>query len=409
MNQLDIIIPTFSNPQQYLSCLGSLVQNNSMFGNTHIITVNNGSKELESKVNLQKHGHMITTGENLGWERGLVRGLEDSKSPFVMFLNDDTYFPISSCDWENRLLAHFKDPKVGAVGPSSNVVMGPQSIFANINAFRYEATFLIGFAMIVRRSALDEVGGIDTGLPGGDDIDLSIRLRKAGYMLIGDKTVFVYHHGFQTGQKVHGSDWNSQRMTEATNTALIKKHGFKWWFQTLHGFFDEPVIEKIPDIEKDNVAKYILPSDKVLEVGCGGDKTVSWSVGVDKIPTGEDIAELYTAPNCVADIVANIEDNIPVEDGSFDKVIARHVFEHCLDIVSAIKNCSKALKVGGDIIVASPNQSTVNTIPLNLEHVHGFTKTSLHNLMAICGLMEIESRDSLDKQNFLAVYRKVGA
>jgi hypothetical protein len=119
---------------------------------------------------------------------------------------------------------------VAAAGPSSNMVAGPQSTTQQLPEPRYLARYLIGFCLLVRRSALDQVGGIDTTLPGGDDIDLSIRLRAAGYTLVCDRSSFVYHYGFRTGVRVHGDHtrpggWNSQQMIEATQNALIAKHG----------------------------------------------------------------------------------------------------------------------------------------------------------------------------------------
>ena len=54
---------------------------------------------------------------------------------------------------------------------------------------------------------------------------------------------FVYHHGLVTGNKVHGDStarrgWNSPQMTEDTNFAIIRKHGFKAWLKTIR---DKPI------------------------------------------------------------------------------------------------------------------------------------------------------------------------
>ncbi len=115
-----------------------------------------------------------------------------------------------------------------------------QNIFATVPFRVYAARFLIGFCVLVRRSVLDKVGGIDNSLPGGDDLDLSMRLRSAGYKLIVDRDVFVFHHGFKTGNRVYGDvnepgGWNSYEFLEKTNFALIRKHGFKAWYETMHG------------------------------------------------------------------------------------------------------------------------------------------------------------------------------
>ena len=181
---------------------------------------------------------LIQCEKNLGWEGGLKRGLEVSKAPFVIFMNDDTFVPHHQKDWMSRLVSRFKDTRVGAVGPSSNVVMGMQNIF-NINlATVFNAKFLIGFCMMVKREALDKVGGVDDTLPGGDDIYLSIRLRKAGYTLNVEQRVFVYHHGFKTGERVHRGYWNSNEMQEKTSSVSLRT-GKRLGFGTNSNYEDD--------------------------------------------------------------------------------------------------------------------------------------------------------------------------
>ena len=63
---------------------------------------------------------------------------------------------------------------------------------------------------------------MDAKLPGGDDFDVSIRLRNAGYKLLIDPQSFLVHYGFKTGQRVHGGPdirggWNSPKMTDMTH------------------------------------------------------------------------------------------------------------------------------------------------------------------------------------------------
>jgi hypothetical protein len=147
----------------------------------------------------------------------------------VLFLNDDTVFMPKYRDWLARLVADLEDWSVGAAGPSSNYVSGAQSITQALPMVRLSARFLIGFCMLVRRSALDRVGGITLD-SGADDIDLSIRLRQAGYALICDRTTFVYHYGARTGERVCGSvfgpgGWYSVEKMAAARAWLIDRHG----------------------------------------------------------------------------------------------------------------------------------------------------------------------------------------
>jgi cellulose synthase/poly-beta-1,6-N-acetylglucosamine synthase-like glycosyltransferase len=156
-----------------------------------------------------------------------------------MFANDDIFVPISSTMWLHNMARVLQQyPGVGAVGPASNCVMGLQNIWSASSELYQDVPFLVGFCMMVRRKALDEVGGLDESFNTGDDIDLSIRLRSGGYSLINARDTFVYHHGFQTGEMLYGKPdqpggWNSLQMTEETNDHLIQKHGFKKWWRTM--------------------------------------------------------------------------------------------------------------------------------------------------------------------------------
>lgn len=224
-----IVIPTWDNPQYLYPCVSSLLKT----CDATIYVVNNGSAEYLTGLK-DPRVWVLQQESNLGWEGGLKAGIKASSEDLILLLNDDTFIPPSSEGWLDTLTAHFSDPKVSAVGPSSNCVMGIQNIFMNGTPNVVPVNFLIGFCMMVRRSALEECGGIDDTLPGGDDLDLSIRLRKCGYRLVCDKNAFVYHHGFKTGERVNGGPdvvggWNSVEMLEKTNFALIVKHGLKEW------------------------------------------------------------------------------------------------------------------------------------------------------------------------------------
>jgi GT2 family glycosyltransferase len=223
-----IIIPTMDNRAYLEPCLKSL-RENTTHATYRVYVVNNGAPNSCDWIT-GPHISIIQCGENIGWERALQRGLDITTKPLVLFLNDDVLFLRNKTDWLAHLIADLDNPHVAAAGPSSNLVAGPQSTTAQYPAPRYSARYLIGFCMLVRRSALDAVGGIDPTLPGGDDIDLSIRLRQAGYTLVCDRRAFVYHYGYRTGHRVHGErtvpgGWNSPQMVEKTTGALISKHG----------------------------------------------------------------------------------------------------------------------------------------------------------------------------------------
>lgn len=231
-SMVDIIIPTFNTPECLVQAVSSLCVTSAAVP-IRILVINNGNPESVECVRGIKRSlasfEIIQADRNLGWEGGLKLGLAHSTSPYVVFSNDDVFAPPCAYDWLVKMLRFFeKNPRIGAIGPSSNYVMGQQSIFVPSPAVVVNVPFLIGFFIMLRRRALDEAGGVDDSMPyHGDDIDLSIRLRKAGWDLVMDKSIFMWHYGSKTGEREFGKEWNSGSMYEKTLHGLIRKHGLK--------------------------------------------------------------------------------------------------------------------------------------------------------------------------------------
>ena len=252
MSDVAIIIPTMDNRVYLEPCLRSLLANTRGV-HYRVYVINNGTQDSCAWVeDYDSHIELLQANTNIGWERGLQFGLDSSHEPLALFLNDDVLFLRTQANWLSQLVADLDDPHVAAAGPASNMVAGPQSTaYAPPGVTnRYLARYLIGFCMLVRRSALDQVGGVDTTLPGGDDIDLSIRLRAAGYTLVCDRRSFVYHYGFRTGERVHGTPavpggWNSREMIDRTANALRAKHGDVAFN---HAWRNDPLGEYIPQV-----------------------------------------------------------------------------------------------------------------------------------------------------------------
>lgn len=389
---VSIIIPTWNNYQYLSSCLSSLLATNIPSNLIHIYVVNNGEKESCDFIGDNEFITVLNSQKgNLGWEGGLKLGLENSNGEYVMFLNDDVYVPTSSMYWVSKLLAHFRNPKVGAVGPSTNVVMGVQNIFQTIHSNYLVVPYLIGFCLLTKRSILEEVGGIDDTLPGGDDLDLSIRLKDKGYQLIADRSVFIYHHGFKTGERIHGGaekpfGWNSYEFKEKTDFALIRKHGFRKWYETIIGQSRGTVDFKEEDKEGNEIRK-LVDDGIIVELGCGGNKTIENAIGIDLVPKGEKISSLGGIRTQVsqADIVADVSSPLPFQDNYIDILIARHLLEHLIDNITVLFDWFNKLKSGGKLILALPDEEKNRTIPMNIEHKHAYTKKTIRNLLEAIG------------------------
>lgn len=414
-NACTIIIPTYNNPNFVVSCVNSILTHTISRETMKIVVVNNGTREIEDYMTKHPLLQIVHAEKNLGWEGGLKLGLQYADTEFVCFMNDDTYIPYASNLWLLRCLSEFRNKDVAAVGPTSNVVRGAQNIF--LDQFTgYQAPFapfLIGFCVFVRKSDLEAAGGIDETLPGGDDFDLSIRLKKLGKKLVICRDVFVYHHGFKTGERVRGTPdkpggWNSQEMTENTNISLIRKHGFKEFIDCNFGALEIPENARQPSRENElEVVKKFIKPGTIYDFGCGASKTVPEAIGVDRVPGGEVIPNLAGA-KCVAEITADVSEDVPVPDGSADTIITRHILEHVIDPIDVLKKWSKKLKSDGRLVISVPDERIGLTIPMNPEHRHAFTPSSLRNLAGLVGLKEVGFSDDYNGISFTIALEKNG-
>ncbi len=415
-HQVDIIIPTYDNPSFLGPCVNSILAHTQSRENLRIIIVNNGSKEIENLITRHPFITFVHAGKNLGWEGGLKLGLEHSKSPVVCFMNDDTYVPYASSLWLAKCLSEFRNPHVAAVGPSTNVVRGYQNIFLDQTAGYYApyASLLIGFCIFVRRSDLEAAGGIDDALPGGDDLDLSIRLRKLGKKLVICRDVFVFHHGFKTGERVRGGPdrpggWNSKEMTDITNHALIKKHGLKVFLECNNGGLQSPDSMVEPSRENEiSVVKGFIKPGVIYDLGCGASKTVPEAIGIDRVPMGDPIPYLEGSKSC-ADLVGDVDRSIPVPDQSADTIITRHILEHVIDTVDTLKMWITKLKLDGRLIISVPDERITASIPMNPEHRHAFTPDSLKAIVELLGMKQVAMKDDYNGISFTSVFEKNGA
>lgn len=414
MRLIDIIVPTWNNPEFLNPCVESIASTGILRDMARLLIVNNGNQNVEAFVNKTPNVEVLKPGQNLGWERGLKFGLGHSDAPFVVFQNDDTHIPAANSNFYLQLLRNFEDPAVAAVGPTTTVAAGWHSIFRHpaLHSAHY-VPFLIFFTVMIRRGHYDAVDGIDADCPGGDDIDLSMRLRQAGKKLIVDPRAFLIHHGFKSGTRLRGDHtvkggWNSQEMQDETNRWLIRKHGFMQFIGTMQSTA-EPIglAHEAIDREGDTVREYVRDADeKILELGCGFRKTVERAVGVDRVARGEEIPHVRGSGS-VADVEADVSQKLPFPDNSQDLVIARHILEHCVDSVETLRNWNRVLKIGGRLLVAVPNQELGNTIPMNPEHVHAFTPTALQNLLEQMGFKHVATGDPKNGVSFVGCYEKV--
>lgn len=223
-----VLLVSMDNRAYLDRCIRSLLCHTSGV-DYHIYLVNTGKARSCDWV-VHPDVTVLEADDDTSWVGGLVVGARHTHAPYLLFLNDDVLIPPADPLWLRRLVERMDDPAVGAVGPCSNVVSGPQSLLEMDVPLVYVARYLISFCCLVRATALENSGGLDPALTDADDLDYSIRLRRAGYTLVGDRGVYVHHHGFVTGTRLHGprekaGGYNSPDWAARNLDLLRRKHG----------------------------------------------------------------------------------------------------------------------------------------------------------------------------------------
>lgn len=175
-----------------------------------VVVVDDGSMDADAIAGLSEGRgarlgrHTASRGpaaaRNTGW-RAVGTGL-------VAFVDSDAIPDPGSLE---ALAAHFADPLVGALAPRIEPTVPAPSVGRAIG--RYAAShspldlgplpavvrpgsrvsFVPTVTLVVRRTALEEVGGFDEALRYGEDVDLVWRLADAGWRVRYDPSVVVTH------------------------------------------------------------------------------------------------------------------------------------------------------------------------------------------------------------------------
>ena len=397
---LTIAIPTCDNFKQLVDCLYTLT-----FYQEYpfkIVVINNGSsldpdgndfEETLRKHIVYPHLKVLTPGLNLGWQGAINKAfVEECDTRLFVMMNDDLVFLPFQSLLLRQLCNYFKFDEIGAVGPCSNFVAGAQNLWRHGLPKLFCTTLLIGFCMIIRSDLFSKIGGLDEGMPGGDDLDLSILIRKSGFKLLIDRTCYVHHIGCQTGERLNSGWWNSLDHQEEANNHLIRKHGVRLWYETLQAAVMpfEP-LTVTSDVEGDLIREWLGDDKDGIDVGVGHNKTIEGSIGVDSVPKGTyGMAGGRKFDRSIADICAPAE-NLPFEDGSKNWVICRHVLEHIVDPIPALKEFMRVLRPGGRLLIVCPNQDAAVTILMDWSHVHGYSPSAIQNLLEMTGFKVVRS------------------
>lgn len=253
--QLSVIIVNY-NVRYFLEhCLTSVVAASSNCS-VEIIVVDNNSSDDSVSLITKKFPQVILIAnlENVGFARANNLGVKKATGEYILYLNPDTIVP-EDC-FEQCLQYLAANPEVGALGcrlidgkgqflpeskrgfPSAAVafykISGLSGLFPKSKRFNQyhigylpehslnDVDVLAGCFMFCQRKVIDEVGGFDEDyFMYGEDIDLSYKIKKAGYRNIYFPKVTVIHY---KGESTSKGSMNYVKMFYKAMIIFARKH-----------------------------------------------------------------------------------------------------------------------------------------------------------------------------------------
>lgn len=102
----------------------------------------------------------------------------------------------------------------------------------------------------------------------------------------------------------------------------------------------------------------LAPAARVLEIGCGGGGLLKHLGECGASAVGiETSQQALTAARTRGFQLVHVGQShaLPFCAGSFDAILGQHVVEHLPDVPAMLSECSRVLKPGGRLVLATPN------------------------------------------------------
>ena len=210
MVSVSVIIPTYNRKNELEQLLGSLARQTLPAGSFEVIVVDDGSGDGTEEW-LREHKHRF--GFSLSWFAqarggpGAARNLGMEKAAGDIFVFTDTDC-VTQPGWLAHLTKPFGSGTVGAVG-GSEIINENDPLLMRCFHYLMTASLTTGglrgtegrrlarfyprtFNMAISRKAYEAAGGFRRMFH-GEDIELSFRIKQAGFDLLYEGSAQVYH------------------------------------------------------------------------------------------------------------------------------------------------------------------------------------------------------------------------
>ncbi len=217
-----VLIPNKDQVDTLDTCLTSIFEKTD-YPNYEILIIENNSEQPETfayyeKMKKQYANVRVVTYEG-GFNYSAINnfGVRHAKGDYLLFLNNDT--EVISPFWMREMLGFCQREDTAAVGAKlyypddlvqhAGVVVGIANFAGHVQSFKpkrdngyfgrlravQDISAVTAACMMVKRSAFEQVGGFDEDFVVSlNDVDLCLRLRELGLLIVQDSNVELYHY-----------------------------------------------------------------------------------------------------------------------------------------------------------------------------------------------------------------------
>lgn len=211
---ISVVIPVYKKVDEFMK---NLDHNLKFLKNSDIIVLNDDpSQSIKNRLEKYKV-RLIENKKNLGFAGTVDKGIRAAKNDYVFLLNSDVKLLDDS--YKTAVKKFERNDKIFGIAFSQREkdgsIVGKNKLFWNQGLLQHskaddldegETGWVEGGSSIIRKDIYEQIGGFDTIFSPfyWEDIELSYRAQKHGYITWFDPTVLVEHHHEST----IGSFWN---------------------------------------------------------------------------------------------------------------------------------------------------------------------------------------------------------